>query len=54
MTSPIAGRVIDLTTSPGQFHNDPSAVLMIVADLSTVWVTANVQEKDIRRVHTGR
>jgi cobalt-zinc-cadmium efflux system membrane fusion protein len=26
---------------------------MIVADLSTVWLTANVQEKDIRRVRQG-
>jgi cobalt-zinc-cadmium efflux system membrane fusion protein len=26
---------------------------MTIADLSTVWVTANVQEKDIRRVHTA-
>jgi cobalt-zinc-cadmium efflux system membrane fusion protein len=49
--SPIAGRVIDLAVTPGEFKNDPNAVLMIVADLSTVWVTANVQEKDIRRVH---
>lgn len=51
--SPIAGRVIDLTLSPGQFLNDPAAVVMTVADLSSVWVTASVQEKDIRRVHTG-
>lgn len=51
VTSPIAGRVIDLSTAPGQFQNDPATVLMIVADLSTVWLTANVQEKDIRRVH---
>jgi cobalt-zinc-cadmium efflux system membrane fusion protein len=51
--SPIAGRVIDLQTAPGQYQNDPAAVLMIVADLTTVWLTANVQEKDIRRVHLG-
>jgi len=53
VTSPIAGRVIDLSTAPGQFQNDPAAVLMIVADLSTVWLTASVQEKDIRRVRQG-
>jgi membrane fusion protein, heavy metal efflux system len=53
VTSPIAGRVIDLSTAPGQYQNDPAAVLMIVADLSVVWLTANVQEKDIRRVHLG-
>jgi cobalt-zinc-cadmium efflux system membrane fusion protein len=53
VVSPIAGRVIDLATAPGQFQNDPAAILMIVADLTTVWLTANVQEKDIRRVHQG-
>jgi cobalt-zinc-cadmium efflux system membrane fusion protein len=53
VVSPIAGRVIDLSTAPGQFQNDPAAILMIVADLSVVWLTANVQEKDIRRVHVG-
>ncbi|WP_394822950.1 efflux RND transporter periplasmic adaptor subunit [Pendulispora albinea] len=51
--SPIAGRVIELSTAPGQYQNDPAAILMIVADLSNVWVTANIQEKDIRRVHQG-
>jgi cobalt-zinc-cadmium efflux system membrane fusion protein len=49
--SPIDGRVVDLAVTPGEFKNDPNAVLMIVADLETIWVTANVQEKDIRRVH---
>lgn len=53
VTSPIAGRIIDLNTAPGQFQNDPSIPVMIVADLSSVWVTASVQEKDIRRVHQG-
>ena len=53
VASPIAGRIIDLSTAPGQYQNDPAAVLMIVADLSTVWLTASVQEKDIRRVHQG-
>jgi membrane fusion protein, heavy metal efflux system len=51
--SPIAGRVIDLAVTPGEYKNDPNAVLMTVADLDTIWVTANVQEKDIRRVHKG-
>lgn len=53
VTSPIAGRVIDLATAPGQFQNDPAAILMTVADLSMVWLTASVQEKDIRRVRQG-
>jgi len=51
--APISGRVIDLSTSPGQYQNDPAAVLMVVADLSSIWVTAQVPEKDIQRVSVG-
>ncbi|MGO9766711.1 MAG: efflux RND transporter periplasmic adaptor subunit [Myxococcaceae bacterium] len=51
--SPIAGRVVDLAVTGGEFKNDPNAVLMTVADLSTVWLTASVQEKDVRKVKVG-
>ena len=51
--APISGRVIDLSTAPGQYQNDPAAVLMVIADLSTIWVTAQVPEKDIQRVNVG-
>jgi len=49
--SPIDGRVVDLTVAQGEYRNDNSAALMTVADLSTVWLTANVQEKDARYVY---
>lgn len=52
--SPINGRVIEFAVAPGEFRNDLSVPLMTVADLSIVWVTANVQEKDIRRVRPGQ
>jgi cobalt-zinc-cadmium efflux system membrane fusion protein len=51
--SPITGRIVDLAVTGGEFKNDPNAVLMTVADLSTVWLTASVQEKDVRRVKVG-
>lgn len=51
--SPIAGRIVEYHVAPGEFRNDLSEPLMTIADLSTVWVTANVQEKDIRRVQVG-
>ena len=51
--SPIDGRVIDVTVASGEFKNDPNAVLMTVADLSVVWLTASVQEKDVGRVKVG-
>ena len=51
--SPLTGKVLDVTTATGEFRNDPTATLMTVADLSDIWVTANVQEKDIHYVHKG-
>ena len=51
--SPVTGKVLDVTTATGEFRNDPTALLMTVADLSDIWVTANVQEKDIHYVHKG-
>jgi cobalt-zinc-cadmium efflux system membrane fusion protein len=51
--SPLSGKVLDILTATGEFKNDPTAPLMTVADLSDIWVTANVQEKDIHFVHKG-
>lgn len=51
--SPLSGKVIDVATATGEFRNDPTAALMTVADLSDIWVTANVQEKDIHFVRKG-
>jgi len=51
--SPLTGKVVDIMAATGEFRNDPTAPLMIVADLSDIWVTANVQEKDIHFVHRG-
>ena len=47
IVSPIAGSVIELGVAPGAFWNDPTAPLMTIADLTTIWVTAVVPEKDI-------
>jgi cobalt-zinc-cadmium efflux system membrane fusion protein len=51
--APIPGRVVDAAIAPGEFKNDPTQVVMTIADLSKVWVTASVQEKDISRVHAN-
>jgi len=52
--APISGRVVDLTATPGEYRNDTNTPLMIIADLSTVWLTASVQEKDIRHLAKGQ
>ena len=54
MKAPVAGSVIDLQMAPGAFLNDPTAAVMTIADLSTVWVTANVPEKDTSLVSKGQ
>ncbi len=51
--SPIAGRVTDLTVGVGEFHNDPTISVMTVADLATVYLTANVPEKDVHAIQPG-
>lgn len=53
VTSPINGRLVDLSVAQGEFIAEPEEPLMVVADLSNVWVTANIQEKDIRFISTG-
>lgn len=52
--APISGSVIDLTVAPGAYWNDPTAPLLTLADLSLVWVTANVPEKDTAHVAKGQ
>lgn len=52
--SPLAGQVVEMTSGSGEFRNDVSAPLMTVADLSTVWLTANVPEKDLRHLSKGQ
>jgi cobalt-zinc-cadmium efflux system membrane fusion protein len=50
LKAPAAGSVIDLQVARGAFLNDPTAAIMTIADLGTVWVTANVPENDTARV----
>jgi cobalt-zinc-cadmium efflux system membrane fusion protein len=48
--APVSGSVTTLAIAPGNMVNDPTQALMTVADLSTVWVTALVPEKDVAQV----
>jgi len=49
----IGGKVLDLTVSAGEYRNDTTETVMTIADLSTVLVTSEVAERDIRLVTTG-
>ena len=50
VAAPVAGSVTALNVAPGNMINDPTQALMTIADLSTVWVTALVAEKDVAAV----
>lgn len=50
----MSGSITALSVAPGDMINDPTQALMTIADLSTVWVTALVPEKDVRAVHKGQ
>jgi cobalt-zinc-cadmium efflux system membrane fusion protein len=50
VTAPVGGSVTALGVTPGNMINDPTQPLMSIADLSTIWVTAMVPEKDIAGV----
>ena len=54
VVAPMAGSIIDLAVAPGAYWNDATAALMTVADLRTVWVTANVPEKDTSQISKGQ
>ena len=52
--SPLSGEVVDMASAYGEYRNEVTAPLMTVADLSTVWLTASVQEKDLRYLAKGQ
>jgi cobalt-zinc-cadmium efflux system membrane fusion protein len=54
LKAPISGSVTDLEVASGDFLNDPTAAIMTIANLDTVWVTANVPEKDTSFVFAGQ
>jgi cobalt-zinc-cadmium efflux system membrane fusion protein len=51
--APIAGKVLEITVGPGEYRSDTNAPLMVIADLSTVWVSADVPENSIRLIKVG-
>jgi membrane fusion protein, heavy metal efflux system len=48
--APRAGSIIALSTAPGTTINDDTQTIMTLADLSVIWVTALIAEKDIANV----
>jgi membrane fusion protein, heavy metal efflux system len=51
--APFDGSIVALNSARGSMINDPTQPLMTLADLSSVWVTALVPEKDLALVSVG-
>ncbi len=51
--SPLAGRISMLNAVQGTYANDNTAALLTVSDVSTIWFTASVQEKDLADIEAG-
>lgn len=51
--APISGILIENNIVNGQYLKDDSDPIAVVADLSNVWVSAQVKEKDIRFIEEG-
>jgi len=49
--APLSGKILELTVVTGEFRNDTTAPVMTIADLSTIWVSAQVPETYIRYIH---
>ena len=52
LVTPVGGTVVERNASPGQVVG-PTTNLFTVADLSRVWITVDVYEDDLSRVHDG-
>jgi cobalt-zinc-cadmium efflux system membrane fusion protein len=51
--APISGTVTERSITNGQFVGTESTPLMTIADLSTVWVQADIFERDIHSIAAG-
>jgi cobalt-zinc-cadmium efflux system membrane fusion protein len=57
--APISGKVLDVNVAPGEYraavsyHSDTTSPLLTIADLSTIWVSADVPEPFLRQIHVG-
>jgi membrane fusion protein, heavy metal efflux system len=51
--APINGTVLDVGVAPGEYRNDTTAPLMSIADLTRVWLSAEVAEPAIALIRPG-
>lgn len=51
--APISGEIISNTIVNGQYLKSDAEPVIIIAELSKVWISGDVKEKDIRFINTG-
>lgn len=51
--APVSGKVLEINVAAGEYRNDTSAPVMTIADLSSVFMAADVPEDRIRFIRTG-
>jgi cobalt-zinc-cadmium efflux system membrane fusion protein len=51
--APVSGKVLEVNIAAGEYRNDTSAPVMTIADLSVVFMTADVPENQIRLIRIG-
>ncbi len=51
--APVSGKVLDISLAAGEYRNDTSAPVMTIADLSSVYIAADVPESLIRLITVG-
>ena len=50
VAAPISGKVLEMSAVAGEFRNDTSTPVMTIADLSSVWISSDVPENQIREI----
>lgn len=51
--APVSGKVLEISLASGEYRNDTSAPVMTIADLSSVYIAADVPESLIRLITVG-
>ncbi len=51
--APLAGKVIELSVTAGEYRSDTTVPVVTIADLSVVWVTSDIPETSIRLIEAG-
>lgn len=53
LRSPVAGRIVERHVTPGEAVEDTHA-MFIIADTSSLWLVANLYERDLPALHEGQ